>query len=720
MNALHLCPRTGNDNWSGFLPAADPAQFDGPMRTLPAALVRVRQLRRQFASQAQFTIWLRGGDYCLPGTLQIVPEDSGVTFRAWPEETPVLTGGRRVEGWREITLPNGCAAFLADAPDFFSCTQYPHSLYVHGRRASRPRSPHEGWRWMESVPGLDLAAPFNLFTSHQQFHYQPGDIDPAWRNFTDIDVIVSHFWVIERMPLSACVPEQRLVTSSRRSLFPLRDAWDNRFAKYYLENVFEGLAHPGEFYADRAAGQLYYVPRPGESAATLEAIVPVARQIVRIAGTAEEPVRGVEFHGVHFAHTEVQHPDSIFQRADSSRHFRTQCPEHPGTAPFATFPQAAGNVSAAVRLDYVRLCALVDCTIAHTGGYAIQLLEGAQQCRVQACTLHDLGAGGVMLDGGDLRSPVADQNSHHLITDCRIHDAGHVFPAAVGILAMHSFRNRIAHNEIYDLSYSGISCGWVWGYDENISRENRIEFNRIHHLGQRGGLSDMGGIYLLGMQPGTVVRGNVIHDVAAANYGAWCLYLDEGSSLITVEGNVCLGPASNALFEHWGRQNLIRHNLFATEPIPGHPGSLMGLCGERDIWRCVDYPRPGATLTGNIFLTHGQPFLSDNQRKLSQNDLSSDLNLFWDRVTQSAPAIYFRDEPWKHLLAPGETGGITDLTLAKAQERGLDRHSIVADPQILELTPTAFRCADSSPLHTLQIPLPRPELAGPQRNQNVS
>src|SRR5690606_34811764 len=122
--------------------------------------------------------------------------------------------------------------------------------------------------------------------------------------------------------------------------------------------------------------------------------------------------------------------------------------------------------------------------------------------------------------------------------------------------------NEISHNEIHDLFYSGISCGWTWGYEESVSRDNRIEHNHIYDLGH-GFLSDIGGIYTLGVQHGTVIRGNLIHDIEQKNYGGWAIYLDEGSSHILVEGNVCHDLGSNGFNQHYGRENIVRCNIFA-------------------------------------------------------------------------------------------------------------------------------------------------------------
>ena len=76
------------------------------------------------------------------------------------------------------------------------------------------------------------------------------------------------------------------------------------------------------------------------------------------------------------------------------------------------------------------------------------------------------------------------------------------YNSACGNLLIHSYENKILHNEIAYTYYTGISCGWVWGYIFSKSYDNIIEKNHIHHIDQ-GKLSDMGGIYILGPQKTT-------------------------------------------------------------------------------------------------------------------------------------------------------------------------------------------------------------------------
>jgi hypothetical protein len=103
--------------------------------------------------------------------------------------------------------------------------------------------------------------------------------------------------------------------------------------------------------------------------------------------------------------------------------------------------------------------------------------------------------------------------------------------------------------------------GWGWTRMPNALRDNFIHANDVHHVATR--LGDTAGIYLLSAQPGTVVSENAVHDIKPSPYVPdpqhwFYLYLDEGSSFVTVRDNWC--PAEKILKNANGPGNVWENN----------------------------------------------------------------------------------------------------------------------------------------------------------------
>ena len=673
----------GNDAWSGALVDPAPNGTDGPVATVSRARDIVRERKQAGRLTGPVTICIRGGRYPIARPLVFGPDDSGpITYAAYPGEQPVLDAGTRIEGWRTATIGTA-SVWVADVPEVAAGAWYFRQLWVNGERRNRSRLPKDGFYWMESVPGMTLVEGRfvdQLFAGASSFVSAPGDIQ-HWRNLSDVEVLVPHYWIEERMPIASFDEETRTVTSSHRSMFALRDDVAVRYARYYVENAFEGLSEPGEWYLDRPTGKLYYVPLPGEDPATAEVYAPRTTQLLKLAGRPEEGrfVEFLRFEGLAFQHAEWLQPSGtggLFDDADDALFGREAGVE------LADAPQAACNVPGALSLEGARYCAIENCTVDHVGYYAVELAGGCVGNRVVGNTFHDLGAGGVTVNGSAANDLVARRTGYNRVTDNHIHAGGRVFPAAVGVLVAHACGNDISHNHIHDLFYSGISCGWVWGYADSVSKDNRIEKNHIHNLGH-GLLSDMGGIYTLGVQPGTVLRGNLIHDVEKRNYGGWAIYLDEGSSHILVEDNICYNTSSQVFNQHYGRENVVRNNIFAF----GREGQVS--LGRAEAHNSFTFER-------NIVIAWEQPvFVAGYAGHLEKRGFRSDLNLFWDvagRPWMSGNGQFDAQAHWAVERA---------FTFEEWHELGYDRHSLMADPGCRDARAFDFRLGDESPAFAL-------------------
>ena len=136
-----------------------------------------------------------------------------------------------------------------------------------------------------------------------------------------------------------------------------------------------------------------------------------------------------------------------------------------------------------------------------------------------------------------------------------------MYYGAIGIWVGLSGDNVIAQNEVSHHPYTGISVGWRWNPTPTPCKGNLVTNNHIHHV--MGVLSDGGGIYTLGRQPGTKLTGNWIHDVPlnAGRAESNGMFLDEGSTDLLIENNLIHDLVRSPLRFHKAGVNLVKANV---------------------------------------------------------------------------------------------------------------------------------------------------------------
>jgi len=629
----------GNDQWSGRLATPTRGDKDGPFATLSAALKAARAARNTTVSPVEeLRILLRGGTYQITEPVVLTAEDSGtstkqpLTIAAYRDEKPILSGGRRIVGWKRVAGKAGL--WQADIPEVREGKWYFRELFVGDRRKQRARTPNQG---------LFMAEGDYLSEQPVKFKYRAGDIKQAWAG-RDAELVALHKWIDLRQFIREVDDTNRVVTLSGSIASHVREP----NARYYIENTPDALDEPGEWYLDRKSGVLVFWPETGEDLNKVEIIAPaISSGLLKLEGdfTLKKPVQHIVLRGLTFAHTDWTLPENGYLDT-----------------------QAAVHVHGYVLLEGAVDCVLENCTFTHLGNYALELGKGCQQCRVISNEMFDIGAGGIRIGEAAKPQQPFDMNHGHAITDNHLHQLGRVYTPAVGVIVFQSGQNQIAHNHIHDLYYTAISVGWNWGYQETPCRDNAVEFNHLHDIGQ-GILSDMGGIYTLGIQKGTALRNNLIHDVNAHSYGGWGLYTDEGSSDILLENNVVYRCKSAGFHQHYGRENIVRNNIFAFGK-------------EHQLMRSREEEHVSFIFTNNIVYFDSGTLLGSYW---SNNNYKIDDNVYFDARTD----------------APAAAMKFADASFNEWQKRGHDVHSLIADPMFIDPKRFDFQLKHNSPALTL-------------------
>mgnify|MGYP003872972005 CR=1 FL=1 len=631
---FHVSP-TGDD--------ANPGTEAKPFATLE----RARDAAREAKAGGAVTVCLHGGRHELARPLEFTAADAGTKERpivwcAYRDEKPIVSGGTRIAGWRR----HDEKLWAADVPWVRTRAKPFYQLFVNGQRRVRARMPNEGsYFYTKRLQLTQDTHPVCLGITYRQ-----SDL-AALQDAAGATVVLFHNWVNSFNRVGRMDRERSRITFAR----PAGVFFLGPEVRYYVEGVREALDAPGEWHLDAAQGVLYYHPLPGEDMSRAEVIAPrLASPLVTFRGAPEAGpiVEYLVFRGISFQHAD----------ADLS-------PDYPHSV------QGAHTQKGALFAVGLRHATIENCEFTRLGEHGVSLREGCVGNVVRQCRFHDLGGGGVYLSEGSPAS-TADWylTARNVVDNNFIHDGGKLYRAACGVfLGGSASYNQITHNEICDLSWTGVHLGWSWtGRAPAYTHHNEVGWNHIHHLGN-GVLNDIGGIYTLGVSPGTVLHHNLIHHVTRfergrEGYGGWGIYLDAGSSEIVVENNVVYNTRDGGLHLHcyaYPYGNTIRNNVFAYS--------------EEGQWmRNADHePETNhAHLERNIVYNANPRMLWGSNWKAGSK-FTADRNCYW---SESAPSPDFDGR-----------------SLAEWQKAGRDQNGIVADPKFVNPKRHDFRLQPDSP-----------------------
>lgn len=607
-----------------------------PLKDLSAALEKVR------SEKGDVTIYIRGGKYILHQPVVFTPQDGNdhrrLTVKAYPGERVVLTGGiplpltwepykkgimkARVEGEpvMDMLVVNGQIRHMARYPNFDE-----KAVRFNGTSA-QATAPARVRKWKNPAGGY-VHAMHN--SDWGDFHYRINGKDAKG------NLHLEGGWQNNRP--SGIHPDNRMV-----------------------ENIFEELDAPGEWYYAANEHTLYYYPTEEEKISEALFESPQLKHLIELRGTEEHPVKNITLEGLELTQTLrtfMEHYEPLL---------RSDWTIYRGAALF---------------LEGTENCVLRNLSLHNLGGNAVFFSNYNRRSEVSGSHFTHIGASAICFVGDPkaVRSPsfaygefVPYEKLEHaqgpannnypaqcLVYDNLIHSIGLFEKQITGVEISMSQDITVSHNSIYDTPRAGINISeGTWG--GHVLEFNDV-FDTVKETGDHGSFNSWGRDRYWHPNYGTMnsilskdraliladaVRTTVIRNNRFRCDRGWDIDLDDGSSNYHIYNNLCL---NGGIKLREGFYRIVENNIMVNNSFHPH------------VW----FAGSGDVFTRNIVMTAYQPI------GMQEWGLMVDYNVFTD-----------------------------SLSYAAARKNRTDEHSIVATASFRNPADGDFTVADDSDIIT--------------------
>jgi hypothetical protein len=690
---------TGNDS--------NPGTMSQPFATLGRAQKAVRQAKR--AAKSPLSVFVRGGTYYQYEPLTFRAEDSGssaapITYTAFRDEVVTISGGRKLAcDWR----PYRDGILVTELPREGGGLNF-GQLFINGERQILARYPNyddsepgkSGYLTAAGVIPDSMENPQPPPNADMTFGggtprgilFDPGSFNRKhWAKPEEavIHIFQAAYWGNLQWWLSHIDYRQHAIWFGEGG-FQIGAKWArtpeilNEKSRFFIENVFEELDAPHEWYLDREKRLLYFFPSAATDMHSAVVEVPVLDSAIRFAGTQNQPVQYVSLHGFRFAHTNATFLDSY---------------EVPSLSDWAI------HRGGTVFFSGAQNCAIRNCWFDAVGGNAVFFSEFNRDNVVNGCTFTESGDSAIcfvgswnLTNGTEKSFPFQCRASNNLIHDCGVFGK-----QAAGVYISRAKRITASHNLIYNMPRAGICIGdGTWG-------GHVIEYNHMHdtvrETSDHGPFNAWGrdrawslaqshapyttersvdawDVLIDAMEP-VIVRNNFFHEKSG-----WGLDLDDGASNYDIYNNISVGGVSMKLRE--GAYRKVHNNIwYMSHAAPCfHVGNDYN---HDQYFHNITVMDPGPTKWPD-----GWPW--------------------WPQMTYSVIAPPARG-PWLEEIdwncfytLNGEFSAVVDqlrseagkrnarrYSLAEWRQLGFDQHSVFADPLFIDPANGDFRVRAESP-----------------------
>jgi len=563
---LYVSP-IGNDT--------NPGTQAKPFATIAHARDAVRNMPQR--GKERVSVVLRGGVYRLPETLVFTAVDSGaanapVEYRAADGEEVVISGGSEISGLKWEQFKDGI--LQAKVPAGFQTDQ----LFVNGAQMQMARYPN-----FDPAQRIYNGVAADAFSDERVARWQNpagGFIHAMHR---------SHWGGMHYQITGKDAAGKLKYEGGWQNNRPSEPHEKDRF----VENIFEELDAPGEWFLNATTAMLYFYPPTGVDLAQAKLESVRLRHLVEFRGSEQSPVRFVSLRGLTFCHAARTFMEN------QERMLRTDWTVYRGGALFLTGTED---------------CHITDCVISHVGGNALFVNNYNRRLLVRGAHIFQAGGNGIAFvgDSSAVRDGLVGYSSRANFTDidrtpgpktpnypadsrvedCLIHEVGRVEKQVAGVEIDMAMNITVSHCSIYDMPRAGINIGdGCWG---GHIIENCDVFDTVLETGDHGSFNSWGRDRFWGLKDidlGKITLGenknlpllDVIHPNILRNNRwrcdhGWDIDLDDGSSNYEIYNNLCL---NGGLKNREGFYRTVENNITVNNSF--HPHVWYG--NSQDIFR---------------------------------------------------------------------------------------------------------------------------------------